>query len=253
MKYYVLFAISMLSFSSCTDSYSPLIIGHRGARGHIAENTLPSIQKALDLGVDGVEIDIFRCASGELVVFHDATLEALTDTQGYIEQFSLDSLRKVSVLGGYQIPTLEEVLDLIDGKVFLNIELKGGQTALLTHVLLKTYFEKSGSSWRSDKILISSFNWEELEAFYKVNTEVPIAILTEDDPLDAVAIGKQLKAVAINPNYKSLNPSLVKKLQQEGFAVYPWTVNEPAAIEEMKTFRVDGIITDYPERISLSK
>jgi len=242
----------MLSISNCADSYSPLIIGHRGARGHIAENTLPSIQKALDLGVDGVEIDIFRCASGELVVFHDTTLDALTDTQGYIEQFSLDSLRKVNVLGGYQIPTLEEVLDLIDGKIFLNIELKGGQTALLTHELLQDYFKKPKSTWSPDKILISSFNWEELKQFYKVNSEIPIAILTEDDPLDAIPIGKQLKAVAINPDYKTLNHSLVQKLKQEGFAVYPWTVNESEAIEEMKKLRVDGIITDYPERISIS-
>ena len=229
-----------------------MIIGHRGARGHIAENTLPSIQKALDLGVDGVEIDIFRCASGELVVFHDTTLDALTDTQGYIEQFSLDSLRKVNVLGGYQIPTLEEVLDLIDGKIFLNIELKGGQTALLTHELLQGYFKEPESTWGPDKILISSFNWEELKQFYKVNSEIPIAILTEDDPLDAIPIGKQLKAVAINPDYKTLNQSLVKKLKQEGFAVYPWTVNESEAIEEMKKLRVEGIITDYPERISIS-
>ena len=242
----------MLSISNCADSYSPLIIGHRGARGHIAENTLPSIQKALDLGVDGVEIDIFRCASGELVVFHDITLDALTDTQGYIEQFSLDSLRKVNVLGGYQIPTLKEVLDLIDGKIFLNIELKGGQTALLTHKLLQDYFKKPESTWSPDKILISSFNWEELKQFYKVNSEIPIAILTEDDPLDAIPIGKQLKAVAINPDYKTLNQSLVQKLKQEGFAVYPWTVNESEVIEEMKKLRVDGIITDYPERISIS-
>ena len=242
----------MLSISNCADSYSPLIIGHRGARGHVAENTLPSIQKALDLGVDGVEIDIFKCASGELVVFHDTTLDALTNTQGYIEQFSLDSLRKVNVLGGYQIPTLKEVLDLIDGKIFLNIELKGGQTALLTQKLLQYYFKKPESTWSPDKILISSFNWEELKQFYKVNSEIPIAILTEDDPLDAITIGKQLKAVAINPHYKTLNQSLVQKLKQEGFAVYPWTVNESEAIDEMKKLRVDGIITDYPERISIS-
>ena len=242
----------MLSISNCADSYSPLIIGHRGARGHVAENTLPSMQKALDLGVDGVEIDIFKCASGELVVFHDTTLDALTDTQGYIEQFSLNSLRKVNVLGGYQIPTLKEVLDLIDGKIFLNIELKGGQTALLTHKLLQDYFKKPESTWSPDKILISSFNWEELKQFYKVNSEIPIAILTEDDPLDAIPIGKQLKAVAINPDYKTLNQSIVQKLKQEGFAVYPWTVNESEVIEEMKKLRVDGIITDYPERISIS-
>jgi glycerophosphoryl diester phosphodiesterase len=117
-----------LILMNCSDDYIPEVIGHRGARGHIAENTLPSIQKAMALGVDGIEIDIFRCATGELVVFHDDTLDLLTDAEGYIEQFPLDSLRKINVLEGYQIPTLKEVLELIDGQVRLNIELKGSQT-----------------------------------------------------------------------------------------------------------------------------
>ena len=120
------FLITLISIfmTSCTPNQTPLVIGHRGAKGHLAENTLPSIAKAIELGVDGVEIDIFRCASGELVVFHDKTLDKLTNTTGYIEQLTLDSIQKIEVLNGFTIPTLEEVLDLIRGRVFLNIELK---------------------------------------------------------------------------------------------------------------------------------
>ena len=143
---------------SCTPKQNPLVIGHRGARGHLAENTLPSIAKAIELGVDGIEIDIFKCASGELVVFHDQTLEKLTNSKGYIEQLTLDSIRKIDVLNGFTIPTLEEVLDLINGRVFLNIELKGTQTALLTNEIILSYFERK--EWDLSKILISSFNWE---------------------------------------------------------------------------------------------
>ena len=80
----IVIVVMSLIFNSCTSSRNPLVIGHRGAKGHLAENTLPSIDKALNLGVDGVEIDIFRCASGELVVFHDQTLEKLTNSSGYI-------------------------------------------------------------------------------------------------------------------------------------------------------------------------
>ena len=198
-----LFTITGTMILSCTPKQNPLVIGHRGARGHLAENTLPSIAKAIELGVDGIEIDIFKCASGELVVFHDQTLEKLTNSKGYIEQLTLDSIRKIDVLNGYTIPTLEEVLDLINGRVFLNIELKGTQTALLTNEIILSYFERK--EWDLSKILISSFNWEELEIFYSVNSEVSIAILTEDDPLDAIPIAKQLNAVAINPEYLSLN------------------------------------------------
>ena len=112
-------------------SKNPVIIGHRGAKGHLAENTLPSISKAIELGVDGIEIDIFKCASGELVVFHDKTLEKLTNSTGYIEELVLDSIRRIEVLNGYSIPRLEEVLDLINGRVFLNIELKGSALSLI--------------------------------------------------------------------------------------------------------------------------
>ncbi|MFQ3340822.1 MAG: glycerophosphoryl diester phosphodiesterase [Flavobacteriaceae bacterium] len=250
MKGKLFFYIVMILFiTACTKNttQNPLVIGHRGARGHIAENTLPSISKAISLGVDGVEIDVFRCATGELVVFHDHRLEKLTNATGYIEQLDLDSIRNIEVLDGFSIPTLEEVLDLIDGRVLLNIELKGAQTALLTNRLLERYFDST--SWSADKIIISSFNWEELEIFYQATTKVPIAILTEDDPLDAIPIAKKLNAVAINPNYKSLSKNNISKIKKAGFKLYPWTVNTPESILNLIALGVDGIITDYPERV----
>jgi len=244
-----LFTITGTIILSCTPKQNPLVIGHRGARGHLAENTLPSIAKAIELGVDGIEIDIFKCASGELVVFHDQTLEKLTNSKGYIEQLTLDSIRKIDVLNGYTIPTLEEVLDLINGRVFLNIELKGTQTALLTNEIILSYFERK--EWDLSKILISSFNWEELEIFYSVNSEVSIAILTEDDPLDAIPIAKQLNAVAINPEYVSLNTGNIDRIKKEGLKIFTWTVNDPQEIKDVITLGVDGIITDFPERVPL--
>ena len=155
------------SVISCLDKSFPLVIGHRGAMGYIAENTIPSIEKAIELGVDGIEIDIFKCASGELVVFHDVMLDKLTDLTGKIEEKSLDSLKKAKVLGAYQIPTLNEVMNLIDGRLILNIELKGSETAIPTNDLLRDYFKKS--SWNPSKIIISSFKWDELNLFYNLN------------------------------------------------------------------------------------
>ena len=236
-----------LMFSNCTTSKNTLVIGHRGAKGHLAENTLPSIDKALYLGVDGVEIDIFRCASGELVVFHDQTLEKLTNSSGYIEQLDLDSIKKIEVLNGFTIPTLEEVLNLINGRVLVNIELKGSNTAFLTDSLLQTYFKKE--TWLPDKILISSFNWEELKVFYNLNKEVPIAVLTEDDPLDAIPIAKSLNAMAINPNFKLLTKGNIAKIKKAGLKIFTWTVNQPEQIDIMIDLGVDGIITDFPERV----
>lgn len=242
----ILIAMSLI-FNSCTPPKNTLVIGHRGARGHVAENTLPSIEKALNLEVDGVEIDVFRCASGELVVFHDKTLEKLTNATGYIEQLDLDSIRNIEVLNGFTIPTLEEVLNLVDGKVILNIELKGTRTALLTDSLIRTYLEQE--AWSKDKLLISSFNWEELKLFYSVNKQVPIAVLTEDDPLDAIPIAQSLKATTINPNFRSLTKENMEKIKKAGLQVLPWTVNQPEDIALMMDLGVDGIITDFPERV----
>ena len=247
MKTVSLFIVVVMTAISCAPPTHPLVIGHRGARGHLTENTLPSIAKALDLGVDGIEIDVFRCASGELVVFHDQTLDRLTNTTGYIEQLDLDSIQKIEVKGGYIIPTLEEVLDLIDGKVLLNIELKGAQTAIATNAVLQTYFE--AGKWSAEKVIISSFNWKELEDFYSVNQAVPIAVLTEDDPLDAIPTAQLLAAEAINPDYKSLTAEIVDKIHQAKLKVYTWTVNQPEDIATLLRFGVDAIITDYPERV----
>ena len=238
----------ILIMMSCKNTSKPLVFGHRGAKGHIAENTLSSIQKAIELGVDGIEVDVFRCGSGELVVFHDRSVEKLTNGIGFIEQMSLNSIKKLNVLDQGKIPTLNEVLDLIDGQVILNIELKGSNTSFLTHQLLNSYFKSS--NWKPEKIIISSFDWDELRAFYQLNKEIKIAILTEDDPVDAIPIAKELNAFSINPNHILLTKLNAAKIKSENISIYPWTVNEILDINKMKKIGIDGIITDYPERVN---
>ena len=243
----IFFIIFFIVNLQCTSKKVPLIIGHRGAKGHITENTLPSIEKALELGVDGIEIDVFLCNSGELVVFHDKKLDRLTNVKGYIENLEYDSIKKIIVKGEYKIPTLNEVVELIDRKAILNIELKGSGTAEPTHKLLTHIIKQK--KWMADQFIISSFNWDELEIFYKLNQKVSIAILTGSDPLDAIPIAKQLNAIAINPNFKALDLKNVKKIHNEGYKVFPYTINNPRDIEEMLNMKVDGIITDFPERV----
>ena len=150
-------------------------------------------------------------------------------------------------MGEHKIPTLEEVLELIDGKVFLNIELKGGGTAEPTHKILTPLLKQK--KWTADQFIISSFDWEELKHFYRLNQEVPIAVLTDDDPLDALPMAEEVNARAVNPNFKTSNEENVKKIQQSGYKVFPYTINDPKDIQKMLTLQVDGIITDYPERV----
>ena len=244
-KICVLLFIVMLS--SC-ENKDILNIGHRGAKGHIAENTLESIQKAINLGVDGVEIDVFRCASGEIVVFHDKKLDRLTNSAGFIEEITIDALNNVLVEGKYKIPTLEEVLTLIDGNILLNVELKGKNTAKKTALILEKFV--SNTKWESNQLIVSSFDWDELIIFKNENTDIPIGILNDKNTLNEVLdIAIKLDAVAIHPNFSSLNQEIVNTIHDSGFKIYSWTINAPEEIDKAITFGIDGIITDFPDRI----
>ena len=224
-----------------------LNIGHRVAMGHEPENTLASIKKAIDLGADGFEIDVFKCLSGEIVLFHDKYLDKLTDGEGLIEKKSLTDLKKLNVLGTEnKIPTLEEVLSIINKQVFLNIELKGKNTAKASLELVEKFINQKKIS--SQNILFSSFNWNELEKLRELNSDVKIALITENDPLLAIETAKKLKAFAINPNYKDLNKKNIKIIHNNDFKIYTWTVNKKRDISKMKLLKVDGIITDFPDR-----
>ncbi|CAM4134262.1 glycerophosphodiester phosphodiesterase [Zobellia nedashkovskayae] len=247
-KLYILTIFCVLVVSSCMENNKPLVIGHRGAMGHETENTIASIEKAMELSVDMLEIDVFKIKSGEIVVFHDDNVERLTDGKGEIESYTLSELTALTVKGGHKIPTLQEVLDVMGGKTQLNIELKGRNTATDVNRMIEADVKEG--KWRLNDIIISSFEWDELRDMRKLNPDVRIAILIEEDPLDALEVGKELNAEAINPSFKKLTAENNLKIKEAGFKIYPWTVNEPQDILHMKRFGVDGIITNYPERVN---
>ncbi len=246
-KLSILTIFCALVLSSCMENKKPLVIGHRGAMGHETENTIASIEKAMEMGVDMLEIDVFKIKSGEIVVFHDDTVERLTDGKGEIEKYTLNELKALTVEGGHKIATLQEVLDVMEGKTQLNIELKGRNTAVDVNRMMGA--EVKSGKWQLNDFIISSFEWDELRDMRKVNKEVRIAVLIEGNPLDALEVGSELNAEAINPSFKKLTAENNIKIKEAGFKIYPWTVNEPQDILQMKRFGVDGIITNYPERI----
>lgn len=235
-----------MSSTSFAQEHNILRIGHRGAMGHITENTVESIQKAIDLNCDVIEIDVFKIKSGELMVFHDDQLDRLTNVTGNIEDYTYNELQKVKVNGVYQIPTLEKIIEVINRKAVLNIELKGNNTAEETHQLIQLFINKG---WTNTDFIISSFKWNELEKMRSLNNSIDIAVLTEEEPADAIAFAKQINAVAINPYHKDLNALNASKIREANLKIYPWTVNDQEDINRMKELKVDGIITNYPERI----
>ena len=235
-------------FISCVSNKKIMVIGHRGAAGHEVENTIPSIDKAISLGVDAVEVDVFLCKSGELVVFHDKNLSRLTNSNAFIESLTLDSINKIDVINNHKIPTLEEVIKFINKRVHLNIELKGLNTAKPTYELLQSLFLNKQEL--IDKISISSFNWEELDIIYNLDNDISTAVLTETKAIErAINQAKKINAKAINIDYKLLNRKVVKMIKSEYLIINAWTVNEIHQIKRMINLGVDGIITDFPDRV----
>lgn len=224
-----------------------LKIGHRGAKAHIAENTLESIQKALDIGVDMVEIDVHKCASGELWVIHDFTLDRTTDGSGEIAKRNADVIRKLKVEGHYRIPLLTEVLDLIEGKCDINIELKGLNTA--EPVCKEVQKRVASGKWQYSNFLISSFQKNELFQARQFDDHIPLAVLSKASVPEAIELGKLLNASAIHPSLGIITRDNTKLSQDAGFKVNVWTVNERQDILRMLDFGVDGIISDYPNRL----
>ena len=217
--------------------------------GHVLENTIESVQKAIELNVDGIEIDVFKSKTGELVVYHDPFLSRLSNSNAFIEQISLDSIKKIELIGGYFIPTLKEIVDITPEKIFLNIELKGQDTAFETNKIIINYLNTY--NFPVSKFIISSFRWDELKKIRSFNKDIPIAILV--DSLykidDAIKLAKQINAVALNPNKEFITKEIVNKIQSKNIKVYPYTINTPRNIRKMRSMGVDAIITDFPERI----
>jgi glycerophosphoryl diester phosphodiesterase len=216
-------------------------IGHRGVKGYVAENTFASFQKALELGVDGIELDIHLSKDIIPVVIHDKTVDRTTNKNGLVYNYNSNELQNLG------IPTLEDVFNLVNQKCFINIEIKDDKATKSVLDLVTKYIIKK--NWNKNMFLISSFNWEILEFFHDENSKIPLAVITEDDLNEAQLFAKKINSSIIHPYFKLLNSENVTLMQQNGFKVFPWTVNEISDIDLMKTFEVDGIITDFPDRI----
>ena len=244
-----IFILIISLLNSCISNKDILVVGHRGAMGHVLENTIESVQKAIELNVDGIEIDVFKSKTGELVVYHDPFLSRLSNSNAFIEQISLDSIKKVELIGGYFIPTLKEIVDIIPEKIFLNIELKGQDTSFETNKIITNYLKTY--NFPISKFIISSFRWDELKKIRSINKDIPIAILVDSlhKINDAIKLAKQINAFALNPNKNFITKEIVNNIQSNNIKVYPYTINTPRNIRRIRSMGVDAIITDYPERI----
>lgn len=222
-----------------------LNIGHRGAAGLAPENTLKSVHKALDHGVDWIEVDVYY-VDGELLVIHDDRLERTTNGSGYVLEKSFSYLRSLDAGDGEQIPTLQEVLALIDRKAGINIELKGPDTAEAVATLIHDALRRG---WQYDQFLVSSFNHHSLQHIKEIDPNVPIGVLIYALPLDYAAAAGELTAFSVNMGMSFITKAFVEDAHKRQLKVFVYTVNEAEDFVRMAALGVDGIFTDYPDRL----
>lgn len=223
-----------------------LCIGHRGARGHAPENTLLSIDTGIGLGADMVEFDVQSCGE-ELVVIHDPRLERTTNGKGRVDQVSLAYLRGLDAGQGQQIPTLQEVLELVAARVALNVEIKSAAgTGARVAAAIR---EALGDGWTPGQFLVSSFHLPELYEFKQLAPEIPVAALVCGVPLDWAACAVELGASALNISAEFADPRLIHDAHARGLKVYAYTVNHPDDIAALRDARLDGVFSDYPDRV----
>lgn len=228
---------------------SPLLcIAHRGAMGHAPENTLLAMETALQLGARAIEVDVYA-VQGELLVIHDAQLERTTNGFGDIHDHSVVALRALDAGQGQGIPLLGEVLECVAGRACLNIEIKDAQAVEPLVALLQARLADHHSAWQAAQLLLSAFDHALLAQVKALDTRLNVAALVSTLPRQGMDLAVDLGAIALNPALEIVDQRLVDQAHAHGLGVYVYTVNKAEDLARMHHLGVDGVFSNYPERV----
>lgn len=231
-------------------------IAHRGFSGTAPENTLAAVRAAIEVGADMVEVDVTMSADGHLVVIHDDTLDRTTDGRGEVAGVRLAEIRQLDAgrwfspaFAGERLPTLDEVLAEVQGRVLLNVEIK-------SEAVRRGIVEKVAAAIRARRmtreVIVSSFAPEALEQMHAAAPEIRTAVLYNPDfhaGRDPVAIVRDLGASALNINRTRLNRTILQRCREAGIPVAAYTANKPRHLRKLVRMGVDAIFTDHPDRL----
>jgi glycerophosphoryl diester phosphodiesterase len=216
-----------------------LRIGHRGAKAYAPENTLTSFKKALEIGVDAVELDVRKTKDNQLVVIHDADVKRTTDGEGLVSELTLKEIKGFSAGEGEKIPTLQESLDFLDKKVKVFVELKEeGVEEQVLSIVHERGLEKN--------VVIVSFLEEALKKVRALDKDIETGLIyaKHKNPVKAAL---ELKANYLLALYRFTHTANVEKAHQNGLKIIVWTINKPQEVEEYIKKGVDGIASDNPD------
>ena len=267
----------LLAMALSSAAYAVDIQGHRGARGHAPENTLPGFERALAIGVTTLELDVGVTRDGVVVIHHDRGLNPDT-TRGpdgkwlavpgpLIKDLTYDELQRYDVgrikpgseyekrfphqkpVDGTRVPRLSDLFEKAGATVRFNIETKVAPNETLPpEPFARAVIAEVKKAAMGHRATIQSFDWRVLKVVEREAPEIPTAYLTERKDSDPQKV-QAARGKTWSPDFRALTADTMAKARKIGLRVIPWTVNERADIARMLELKVDGIISDYPDRV----
>jgi glycerophosphoryl diester phosphodiesterase len=232
----------------------PLVLGHRGACAYSPENTLAAFNLALEMGADGIELDVTLTKDRIPVIIHDDTVDRTTDGHGPISAMTLAEVKKLDAshkfvkYRGETIPTLEQVLLAVGKRGIVNIELKS--TTLRTDGIEAATLAVIRNTGAFDNIIISSFKPFALKRMHDLEPRLPRGLLYAPDmPIyfRRAWLRPIAQPTAMHPRFSMITPEFVEWARNKGYKINTWTVDDPAEMKRLIDLGIDAIISNKPD------
>ncbi|HEV2288410.1 MAG TPA: glycerophosphodiester phosphodiesterase family protein [Candidatus Acidoferrales bacterium] len=234
----------------------PWVIGHRGAPGHAPENTIASFRRAVELGAAFIETDLRLSHDARFVAMHDPTVDRTTDGKGLVRELTLAELRELDAgswygkqFAGERIPSIEEVLMFardVDVVAYLEVKI---EDAWGVHHALVSALRAANETARA---VIISFDATFLDNVRRLDTTLLTGFLYEPPMTDAIEKAQRIGVRQILPRADLVTPELVAAAHAADLQIATWTVDDPKRMCELISADVNGIMTNYPDRLGLA-
>ena len=235
-----------------------LNIAHRGASKVTPENTIAAFERARALGADGIEFDVAKCASGEVVVIHDPDVDRTTDGHGPVAKKTLDELKEFDASGEFhgqtgrvEIPTLDEALEYLGTDVLIDIEIKS--ETIRTDGIEELIVQALHRHALHDNVMVASFNPAALKRMRRLAPEYPRALIFSGRQriyLRRQWFARQVKPAFVQPHIDMVTQENMARWRGRGYRICPWTVNDRAQIARLVQSEIHAIVSDDPAMVS---
>jgi glycerophosphoryl diester phosphodiesterase len=232
-------------------------IAHRGASGHAPENTMAAFRRAVELGARFIETDLQITRDAQVVAIHDFTLDRTTTGKGQVHLLTLEQIRALDAgawfgnggagaFRGERVPTLNEILDFAkEHDIIFYLEIKSGPAWGVEHAVVAALRDQGASA----RVVILSFDPSALDSVHRLDSTMMTGFLCEHPSNDLVERTVRAGARQLCARGDLITPAVVEKAHHAGLQVVAWTIDEPDQMQRLIETGVDGIITDYPDRL----